>query len=186
MAVEFGQAGDLPVVGDWTGDGISKLGVYRDGKFYSRHEQQPPDRRHRQGLRAGPRGRQTGVGRLERRRRRQSRRLRRRRPGQRPVAGVAAIEPRKGAKGSGIFDFGPKSRCTPTVSAIRQGDKPYRYEHGENNNRPRQPAPWPCFVGSSHNQQCVKQVVSVVNASILHGQHPAIKMGKPSCFPPPG
>jgi hypothetical protein len=32
--VEFGQEGDRPVVGDWTGDGISKLGVYRNGTFY--------------------------------------------------------------------------------------------------------------------------------------------------------
>ena len=34
VMVEFGQTGDLPVVGDWTGDGISKLGVYRNGTFY--------------------------------------------------------------------------------------------------------------------------------------------------------
>ena len=34
MVVEYGQPGDLPVVGDWTGDGISKLGVYRNGTFY--------------------------------------------------------------------------------------------------------------------------------------------------------
>jgi hypothetical protein len=33
LVVEFGQPGDLPVVGDWTGDGISKLGVYRNGQF---------------------------------------------------------------------------------------------------------------------------------------------------------
>ena len=32
--VQFGQDGDIPVVGDWTGDGITKLGVYRNGKFY--------------------------------------------------------------------------------------------------------------------------------------------------------
>src|SRR5262249_9417025 len=26
----FGQAGDKPIVGDWTGNGITKLGVFRD------------------------------------------------------------------------------------------------------------------------------------------------------------
>ena len=34
MMVQFGQPGDIPVVGDWTGDGITKLGVYRNGKWY--------------------------------------------------------------------------------------------------------------------------------------------------------
>jgi hypothetical protein len=33
---EFGTNGDLPVVGDWTGDGVSKIGVFRpsSGKWY--------------------------------------------------------------------------------------------------------------------------------------------------------
>ena len=30
----LGQAGDLPVVGDWNGDGVDDLGVYRAGTFY--------------------------------------------------------------------------------------------------------------------------------------------------------
>src|SRR4029079_11451216 len=30
----FGQAGDIPVVGDWTGDGIEKIGVFRAGTWY--------------------------------------------------------------------------------------------------------------------------------------------------------
>ena len=30
----FGQAGDVPVVGDWNGDGITKIGVYRNGVWY--------------------------------------------------------------------------------------------------------------------------------------------------------
>jgi serine-aspartate repeat-containing protein C/D/E len=34
LECEFGQAGDIPIVGDWTGDGIEKIGVYRSGKFY--------------------------------------------------------------------------------------------------------------------------------------------------------
>ena len=29
----FGQAGDLPVVGDFNGDGVDEIGVYRDGKW---------------------------------------------------------------------------------------------------------------------------------------------------------
>jgi hypothetical protein len=29
-----GYYGDVPVVGDWTGDGISKLGIYRHGNWY--------------------------------------------------------------------------------------------------------------------------------------------------------
>jgi hypothetical protein len=30
----FGQAGDIPVVGDWTGDGRSKIGVFRAGTWF--------------------------------------------------------------------------------------------------------------------------------------------------------
>jgi hypothetical protein len=30
----FGQAGDIPVVGDWTGNGVSKLGVFRNGFWF--------------------------------------------------------------------------------------------------------------------------------------------------------
>ena len=32
QGVHLGHAGDVPVVGDWTGDGISKPGVYHDGR----------------------------------------------------------------------------------------------------------------------------------------------------------
>ena len=28
------MAGDNPVIGDWTGDGISKIGVFRGGFWY--------------------------------------------------------------------------------------------------------------------------------------------------------
>jgi serine-aspartate repeat-containing protein C/D/E len=31
LYIEFGQAGDLPVVADWNGDGIDEVGVYRQG-----------------------------------------------------------------------------------------------------------------------------------------------------------
>ena len=31
--VELGQAGDLPVVGDFNRDGVDDVGVYRSGKF---------------------------------------------------------------------------------------------------------------------------------------------------------
>jgi hypothetical protein len=35
LAFAFGGiAGDVPVVGDWTGDGISKVGMFRDGFFW--------------------------------------------------------------------------------------------------------------------------------------------------------
>ena len=33
MAVKFGQGGDLPIVGDWDGDGLDDLGVYRGGTW---------------------------------------------------------------------------------------------------------------------------------------------------------
>ncbi|HSW63587.1 MAG TPA: hypothetical protein VLH56_09805 [Dissulfurispiraceae bacterium] len=33
-AFQFGMEGDIPVVGDWNGDGQSKIGVYRDGAWY--------------------------------------------------------------------------------------------------------------------------------------------------------
>jgi hypothetical protein len=39
LIVDFGQAGDLPVAGDWNGDGITDLGVFRNGQFLLR---QPP------------------------------------------------------------------------------------------------------------------------------------------------
>jgi hypothetical protein len=34
LAFPFGGPGDVPVVGDWTGDGISKVGMFRDGFFW--------------------------------------------------------------------------------------------------------------------------------------------------------
>ncbi len=32
--IPFGMAGDIPVVGDWNGDGRIKIGVFRDGTWY--------------------------------------------------------------------------------------------------------------------------------------------------------
>ena len=32
-AFAFGQTGDIPVAGDWNGDGIDELGVYREGQW---------------------------------------------------------------------------------------------------------------------------------------------------------
>jgi len=32
--VNFGAAGDIPVVGDFNGDGIDEVGFFRNGKFY--------------------------------------------------------------------------------------------------------------------------------------------------------
>ncbi len=37
ITVEFGLPGDLPVVGDWDGDGIDTIGVYRHGQFLLRN-----------------------------------------------------------------------------------------------------------------------------------------------------
>ncbi|MHB8645500.1 MAG: hypothetical protein ACYDAR_06905, partial [Thermomicrobiales bacterium] len=36
IVVGFGQAGDEPVVGDWTGGGIESIGVFRNGSWYLR------------------------------------------------------------------------------------------------------------------------------------------------------
>jgi tricorn protease-like protein len=33
LSVNFGQSGDLPLTGDWNGDGQTDLGVFRDGNF---------------------------------------------------------------------------------------------------------------------------------------------------------
>ena len=48
VVCDFGQPGDIPVVGDWTGDGISKIGVYRNGAFYldtnNNHKLDPEDK----------------------------------------------------------------------------------------------------------------------------------------------
>ena len=37
LALNYGLAGDYPVVGDWDGDGIVTIGIYRDGSFYLRN-----------------------------------------------------------------------------------------------------------------------------------------------------
>ena len=34
VKVNFGRAGDVPVVGDFNGDGIDNLGVYRNGTWH--------------------------------------------------------------------------------------------------------------------------------------------------------
>jgi hypothetical protein len=34
LEVMFGQAGDLPVVGDWNGDGVKEIGVFRQGDWF--------------------------------------------------------------------------------------------------------------------------------------------------------
>jgi hypothetical protein len=33
-AIAFGMAGDIPVVGDWTGTGATRIGVFRGGVLY--------------------------------------------------------------------------------------------------------------------------------------------------------
>ena len=37
VAINYGLAGDVPVVGDWDGNGTSTIGVYRNGMFYLRN-----------------------------------------------------------------------------------------------------------------------------------------------------
>ncbi len=37
VAIIYGIPGDLPITGDWDGDGIDTVGVYRDGIFYLRN-----------------------------------------------------------------------------------------------------------------------------------------------------
>lgn len=34
LAATFGQAGDLPIIGDWNGDGKDEIGVFRNGNWY--------------------------------------------------------------------------------------------------------------------------------------------------------
>lgn len=43
LAVEFGAAGDLPLMGDWDGDGIATVGVFRprESTFYLRNSNTP-------------------------------------------------------------------------------------------------------------------------------------------------
>ena len=37
VTIAFGSTGDLPVVGDWDGDGVDTVGVYRTGTFFLRN-----------------------------------------------------------------------------------------------------------------------------------------------------
>jgi hypothetical protein len=37
IQINYGLAGDYPVVGDWNGDGTATIGVYRNGSFYLRN-----------------------------------------------------------------------------------------------------------------------------------------------------
>jgi len=37
VAINYGMAGDYPVVGDWDGDGTATIGVYRNGQFLLRN-----------------------------------------------------------------------------------------------------------------------------------------------------
>jgi hypothetical protein len=32
--ISFGMSGDVPVVGDWNGSGVAKIGVFRNGMWY--------------------------------------------------------------------------------------------------------------------------------------------------------
>jgi hypothetical protein len=35
--IVFGNPGDYPIAGDWNGDGIDSVGIYRNGVFYLRN-----------------------------------------------------------------------------------------------------------------------------------------------------
>jgi hypothetical protein len=37
IGLNYGIPGDQPVAGDWDGDGIDTIGVYRNGTFYLRN-----------------------------------------------------------------------------------------------------------------------------------------------------
>jgi Zn-dependent metalloprotease len=37
IAINYGTGGDYPVTGDWNGDGIDSIGIYRNGIFYLRN-----------------------------------------------------------------------------------------------------------------------------------------------------
>jgi hypothetical protein len=41
IAINYGTAGDYPVVGDWDGNGTVTIGVYRNGSFYLRNTNSP-------------------------------------------------------------------------------------------------------------------------------------------------
>ena len=34
MKADFGERGDIPIVGDFNGDGVDEIGIYRAGVFY--------------------------------------------------------------------------------------------------------------------------------------------------------
>jgi len=37
VAINYGQGGDYPITGDWNGDGVDTIGIYRNGYFYLRN-----------------------------------------------------------------------------------------------------------------------------------------------------
>jgi CubicO group peptidase (beta-lactamase class C family) len=37
----YGQAGDIPVVGDWDGDGVQSVGIFRQGRFFLKNTNGP-------------------------------------------------------------------------------------------------------------------------------------------------
>jgi serine-aspartate repeat-containing protein C/D/E len=34
VVMHFGRTGDIPVVGDWDGNGVEEIGVYRAGRWF--------------------------------------------------------------------------------------------------------------------------------------------------------
>ena len=73
------RPGDMPVVGDFNGDGVDEIGVYRDGTWYIDTNGNGMIDDQRPGVPAWRAGRRAGRRRLGRRRPRRSRRVSRRR-----------------------------------------------------------------------------------------------------------
>ena len=66
----YGEPGDVPLAGDWNGDGIRQIGVFHDGQWYLDLDGDGKFTEKRRGVRVRPGRRHAGRRRLQRRRRR--------------------------------------------------------------------------------------------------------------------
>ena len=74
----YGEPGDVPVAGDWNGDGIKQIGVFHDGQWYLDIDGDGKFTEHDAAFLVWAGRRYSGRRRLQRRRRRRSRRVPRR------------------------------------------------------------------------------------------------------------